>query len=89
MNNFNDEVCEYSYSTPVTENFDDDNDKEKVINWTNDLKKKGQEHGLEIQDAVIQNICGFGECFFSENEDKKKICIGKCVGKLYEKMNKK
>jgi hypothetical protein len=22
MNNFNDEVCEYNYSTPVTENFE-------------------------------------------------------------------
>ena len=62
MSNFYDEVCEYSYSTPVTENFTNDN-----ANLVNNSSLS----------QASQIVCGFCEIFDNEVSKNKCINLCK------------
>ena len=87
MSNFNDEVCEYSYSSSVTENFDYNNEPNYDPNF---VKNSANMIGTIYTDNAYGIVCN-GKCFFpfSQTIEERKSCVNKCLTDIYNEQNKK
>ena len=80
MSNFNEGVCEYSHSTPVTENFFAVSDEEK---WINSLKNTNTRNVDRATDYVNTVMC-FSTCvteLTKAGKNGKEFDFNKCYAK--------